>query len=150
LDQQASARLTPDQILADVTPDDRLALLFSERLYSGAGREADRRKFLLASLQRLPHDRGIRAPEPLQFEAWAWAALDGREMVRARMEAALSLEPENLAWRKEFIEWLLRWGRIDVAHDQSKIGLYYATDSKLAREILKRTADALARRESVR
>jgi O-antigen ligase len=142
----ASALLTPDQILDEVVPSGRLAFQFAERLYSDAGSALARRKFLQVATRRLPGDRDIGPGDRLQLEARAWAALDERDTARERMEKALALEPGNFAWRKDLIEWLLRWGRIDEAHEQAKLGIYYSPESKSAIEALDSTADAMARR----
>jgi O-antigen ligase len=152
----ASATLTPDRILDEVIPNGRLALRFAERLYpdpevdaGGKGKLA-RREFLREAARRLPDDRDVGPAERLQLEARAWAGLDEPGPAREKMEAALALEPGNFAWRKDLIDWLLRWGRIDEAHEQAKVGFYYAPDSKATREALEVTADAMARRASSR
>jgi tetratricopeptide (TPR) repeat protein len=150
----ASAALTPDQILDEVIPNGRLALQFADRLYpkadAGGGSKPARRKFLREAARRLPDDRDVGPAERLQLEAHAWAGLDEPGPAREKMEEALALEPGNFAWRKELIGWLLRWGRVDEAHEQAKVGFYYASDSKATREALEVTADAMARRASSR
>ena len=141
----ASILLTPDQILEDVVPDGQLALRFAERLYPDAESRPIRERFLRAAARRLPDDRDLEPAERLHLEARAWAGLDESGPAREKMEAALALEPRRDAWRRELIDWLLRWGRFDDAHAQARVWLYFAPDSKEASESLESTADALAR-----
>ena len=144
----ASETLTPDQILEELVPDGQLALRFADRLYPDPEVRSTRERFLRAAARRLPTDRDLDPAERLQLEARAWAALDEAELARERMEAALALEPRRDEWRRDLIDWLLRWQRFDDAHAQARVRLYFAPDSKAAKESLESTADALSRHGS--
>jgi hypothetical protein len=61
------------------------------------------------------------------------------------MEAALTLEPTQSAWRQEYIDWLLQWGRPDEAHTQALNAQYFSPDSQAIRAAVDRTAEVLAR-----
>ena len=142
----AANLLTPDQILNDVLPDGQTTFRFAERLYDDSASEPNRRKFLRAAARLLPHDRGLKPAERCQLEARIAAGLDERGPACERMKAALALQPENFAWRKDLIAWMVRWDQLEEAHQQAQIGLYYAPASQAALDSLEMTADALARR----
>ena len=61
------------------------------------------------------------------------------------MTAALVLEPTRVEWRNLLIDWLLAWGRPEVAHDVALVGLHYRPNDPAAHRALERTAEALAR-----
>jgi O-antigen ligase len=137
--------LAPDQILKQVVPDGRSTLWFAERLYGAPEQRAARDQFLETAVRRLPQDQNLSEADRLRLEAVAWFKLDNRYRARDRMEAALALEPRMLAWRKEFIERLLEWGKVEEAHTQALIGFHHSPKDPEARHLLERTAEALAR-----
>lgn len=142
----AAARVLPhERILERVVPRGRHALWFAERLYAAPEDRAIRDQFLRAAIERLPGDRDLAEAERLRFEARAWAELGDPGRARARMEAALALEPRHVEWRTELIEWLLAWGEFEAAHDQALVGLHFNPDVPAARRGLERATDALAR-----
>ncbi|MBV8078711.1 MAG: hypothetical protein JO284_20160 [Planctomycetaceae bacterium] len=61
------------------------------------------------------------------------------------MEAALALEPGRFEWRKQLIGWLPAWGDPQDAHGQALTGLQLSPGHPDVREVLERTAEALAR-----
>ena len=61
--------------------------------------------------------------------------LDQPGRARARMEAALVLEPRRAAWRKDLVVWLIARGALREAHDQAVIGLYLTPDQADARHL---------------
>ena len=48
------------------------------------------------------------------------------------MTAALVLEPNRVEWRNLLIDWLLAWGRPEVAHDAALVGLHYRPNDPCA------------------
>ena len=137
--------LTPQQILDEVVPSGRSTFLFAERLYSAPPDQTTQDSFFHAALDRLPEDRGLSEADRLSLEAQADAKLSNRDRARARMLAALALEPSRVEWRNLLIDWLLTWGRSAEAHDIAMVGLHYRPDDPTARQALERTDEALAR-----
>jgi hypothetical protein len=137
--------LFPDEILSDVIADGRNTILFADRLYARLEERQVRDRFYQAAVERLPLDEGITAAERLFLEAHALAGLERPAPARKQMEAALALEPAQSAWREEYILWLLRWGRPDLAHAQALTGQYFSPDSQAIREAVDHTAQELAR-----
>lgn len=145
----SSASLSPNQILTEVIPADRphLALLFADRLYTSSADRGHYELFLRWAAERLPTESVLLLAERLRLEAGARAGLGERKWARTRMTAALALEPGRFEWRKTFIEWLLKWGETQEAHNQALIGLQLSPGRLEARELLDRTAESLARGE---
>jgi len=137
--------LSPDEILSEVLADGRDTIRFADHLYAREEERLVRDRYFRAAVERLPVDQGITAAERLFLEAHALAGLDQPAQARKQMEAALVLEPAQSAWREEYIDWLLRWGRPDEAHAQALNGQYFSPDSKAIREAVDRTAEVLAR-----
>jgi O-antigen ligase len=141
---QAGPALAPEQLLERVIPDGRYALWFSDRLYAAPEARPTRDRFLRAALDRLPHDPGLPRADRLRYEAEALARLDEVEPARSRMAEALRLEPRRGEWRREFVDWLIGWGRPREAHDLALIGLHLAPGDPDARRAVERAAEALS------
>jgi tetratricopeptide (TPR) repeat protein len=141
----AAMVLSPDEILSEVVKDGRNTILFADRVYAREEERPVHERFFRAAIERLPVDQGITAGERLYFEAHALASLNQPARARKQMEAALAIQPAQSAWREEYIDWLLRWGRPDEAHAQAINGRYYSPDSMAIREAVDRTAEILAR-----
>jgi O-antigen ligase/tetratricopeptide (TPR) repeat protein len=137
--------LSADEILSDVLADGRSTIRFADHLYAREEERPARDRYFRAGVERLPVDQGITAAERLFLEAHALAGLEQPEQARKQMEAALTLEPTQSAWRQEYIDWLLRWGRPDEAHAQALSGQYFSPDSPAIRAAVDRTAEVLAR-----
>ena len=101
--------------------------------------------FFEVAIERFAVSREIITAEQLFLEAHALASLDQSVRAGKQMETALALEPAQAAWREEYIEWLLHWGRADEAHAQALKGRYFSPESKAIREAVDRTAEVLAR-----
>jgi O-antigen ligase len=144
----AGALLPPDQVLDRVVPSGHLAVLFAEALFAAPDRRAERDRFLRAAVERLPRDDDPPKAERLQIEGRAWALLGDNDRARDRMEAALALEPNRSAWRRELVEWLVAWGRPRDAHDQALIGISLSPGDPDAVKALDLAAEALARGDS--
>jgi O-antigen ligase/tetratricopeptide (TPR) repeat protein len=137
--------LSADEILSDVLADGRNTIRFADHLYAREEERPVRDRYLQAGVERLPVDQGITTAERLFLEAHALAGLNQPNQARKQMEAALALEPTQSAWREEYIDWLLRWGRPDEAHSQALSGQYFSPDSPAIRAAVERTAEVLAR-----
>jgi hypothetical protein len=137
--------LTPPDILSNVLSSGRDTMRFADRLYDRPEDRDVRDSFLLAAVDRLERDRRLTDGERLFLQGHALAVLDRPEPARKRIEAALSLQPDQSAWREEYIDWLLLWGRLDEAHAQALTGLYVSPDSASFRQAVDRTAEVLAR-----
>lgn len=142
---QARAFLTPEQVLEWVSPDGRFAVRFADRFYAEPGHRPDRDRFLEWAVARLPGDAGTSPADRLGWEAQALARLGRSAPAAERMRAALALEPRRAGWRKDLVEWLIGWGKLDEAHDQALLGLHFAPDDPDARRAAELAADALAR-----
>jgi len=137
--------LSPEEILRDVATNGFDAVRFADRLYPEAVQRPIRDRFFQVAIERFAASREIIAAEQLFLEAHALASLDQPVRARKQMETALALEPAQAAWREEYIEWLLRWGRADEAHAQALKGRYFSPNSQAIREAVDRTAEVLAR-----
>jgi O-antigen ligase/tetratricopeptide (TPR) repeat protein len=141
----AAMVLSTDEILSDLLADGRSTIRFADHLYAQEEERTVRERYFRAGVERLAGDQEITAAERLFLEAHALAGLDQPAQARKQMEAALTLEPTQSAWREEYIDWLLRWGRPDEAHAQALNGQYFSPNSPTIRAAVDRTAEALAR-----
>jgi hypothetical protein len=141
----AVAGLPPERVLEEVAVRGRTAVLFAEHLYGGPDQRGIRDRFLRAGIARLPQDPDLTPAQRLRFEALAWARLDDPDQAIARMTAALAREPTNLAWRQEFVNWLIGWGRWDEARRQALAWRFHAPDQPQVTEALARIAEGQAR-----
>jgi tetratricopeptide (TPR) repeat protein len=137
--------LSSDEILKEVATEGGDAIRFADRLYPAAHDRAVRNRFLEVAIERFTVSREVITAKELFLEAHALARLDHSERAAKQMEAALELEPAQAAWREEYIEWLLRWGRAEEAHAQALKGRYFSPESKSIREAVDRTAQVLAK-----
>jgi hypothetical protein len=137
--------LPPDLILARVVPNGRFAILFGDYLYSAPENRAIRERFVREGLRRLPSDQGLSPAAKLHLEARAWAALGDRTQARDRMDAALMRAPRMIEWRKELVEWLIRWGQLEDARGQALIGVALTPDRPEAKQAMELANEALAR-----
>jgi tetratricopeptide (TPR) repeat protein len=137
--------LSPDEILGNVVLDGRSAVLFAGRLYASDQDRPVRARFYQNALERKFTDENLTDAESLFLQASALAGLDQSDQARERVDAALALDPYQLAWREEYINWLVRWGRLGDAHTQALNGLYFFPESSNIRAALERTAEELAR-----
>jgi O-antigen ligase len=137
--------LTPDDILNEVTSNGCDAIRFADRLYPEASERPVRNRFFQEAIERFAVSREIMTAEQLFLEAHALAGLDQSVRAGNQMATALAREPTQAAWREEYIEWLLHWGRADEAHAQALSGRYFSPESKAIREAVDRTAEVLAR-----
>lgn len=142
--------LKPDQILGEVIPSGRLAILFAERYYGlpeddydHPDDERDREAYAREGLRRLPTDLKLSQGERLELEALALALLDDRTQARDRMTKALVLEPRQYLWRIQFVEWLLEWGDFEEAHSQAVICAALSPPNSEVNRILRLAARAL-------
>ncbi|MDR3639342.1 MAG: O-antigen ligase family protein [Isosphaeraceae bacterium] len=140
----ANAFLPPGRILAEVVPDGPLAVRFAQRLYPTPSGAAARRLFAEEALRRLGRDKARPEAQRLEFGAEAHLLLGQRDKARARMLAALALEPARCDWRKTLVEWLIAWGRLDEAHAQARLAVSLAPADPDARAALELAAEALA------
>lgn len=141
----AASSLPPERILSEVVPDGRYAVLFAERLYQAPESRTIRERFLHEALRRLPNDRKISPAARRHLEARAWRGLDDQQRAAEAMEQALVRKPRDAAWRKEYVEWLIAWGKFEDAHGQALIGLGLSPDRPEARQAMELANDALAR-----
>jgi O-antigen ligase/tetratricopeptide (TPR) repeat protein len=147
----SAAVFSPDEILAEVAVDGSSAIQFADRLFRDddtAERKILRRQYFQTGLERFARDRDPDSGERLFLEAHALANLEQPDRATKLMEAALTLEPGQSGWRAEYIEWLMKWGRIDEAHAQALSGKYFSPESPTIREALVRTAEALAQEDA--
>jgi tetratricopeptide (TPR) repeat protein len=136
--------LSSDEILRDVATDGGDAIRFADRLYPAAHQRPIRNRFLEVAIERFATRRPMITAEQLFLEAHALASLNQPERARKEMESALAMEPAQAAWREEYIEWLLHWGRADEAYAQALSGRYFSPQSKAIRDAVDRTARVLA------
>ena len=137
--------LSSDEILTEVATDGGDAIRFADRLYPDADERPVRDRFFQVAIERFAESRETITAEQLFLEAHALASLDQSVRAGKQMEAALALEPARAAWREEYIEWLLHWGRADEAHAQALKGRYFSPESQAIRDAVDRTAEVLAR-----
>jgi O-antigen ligase/tetratricopeptide (TPR) repeat protein len=140
--------LSSDEILTEVATDGGDAIRFADRLYPKAHERTVRNRFLEVAIERFAVSREVITADQLFLEAHALASLNQSVRAGKQMESALALKPSQAAWREEYIEWLLRWGRADEAHAQALKGQYFSPESKAIREAVDRTAQVLARGNS--
>jgi hypothetical protein len=144
---EASLFFTPEQIFSQIVPSGRFAVLFAGYLYPTPGDRATRDEFLCAALRRLPSDQALSPAERAYWEARAWALIGDRDRAGSRMQEALALEPRQASWRRELVEWYIRWNRPREAHEQALIGLQMAPTDRESKRAWELSVDAVARGE---
>jgi O-antigen ligase len=147
--EQASLFFSPEQIFSRIVPSGRLAVLFAAYLHPSPADRPGRDHFLRAAIERLPSDETLGPPERAYWEARAWELIGDREQAASRMLAALGLEPNQATWRTELVEWYLRWGRPQEAHEQALIGMHLTPTEQESKRAWEMTVDALARSDQV-
>jgi hypothetical protein len=100
---------------------------------------------LQSAIQRLPSDESLGPPERVYWEARAWELMGNHDRAESQMLAALALEPRHAAWRKELVEWYIRWSRPQEAHEQALIGMQLTPSDPESKRAWELTVDALAR-----
>jgi hypothetical protein len=70
-----------------------------------------------------------------------------RERAETRMLAALALDPRHAAWRRELVEWYVRWNRPRESHEQALIGMQLTPSDPESKRAWELTVDTLARGE---
>jgi hypothetical protein len=144
---EASLVFAPEQIFSEIVPSGRLAVLIAGYLYASPANRASRDQFLRAAIERLPSDPTLSPAERAYWEARAWELIGNRDQAGSRMLEALALEPGRALWRRELVEWYLRWSRPRDAHEQALIGLQMAPTDLDSHHAWELSVDALARAE---
>ena len=124
----AATFLTPEQILSEVVPSGRYAVLFAERLYQAPEDRAVRERFLREGLRRLPADRAISEAARSTWRRGPGAGSGSRRPPRPWSRPCAT---RNAPWRKELVEWLIAWDKYEDAHGQALIGV--ALDARSSR-----------------
>jgi hypothetical protein len=142
---EASLLFSPEQIFTQIVPSGRVAVLFAAYLYSAPDERATRDQFLRDALRRLPSDEESTPAERAYWEARAWELIGDRDRARYRMLEALSLEPLRASWRRELVEWYIRWSLPQEAHQQALIGLQMTPTDPESKRAWELSVDAVAR-----
>jgi tetratricopeptide (TPR) repeat protein len=140
----SQAFLSSEEILQDVAAGGGDAIRFADRLYREANDRAVRDRFLEVAIERLSARPDLITAEEVFLTGHALAKLNQSARAGKEMERALAQVPGQAAWREEYIEWLLRWGRPEEAHSQALKGRYFSPESKAISEAVDRTAQVLA------
>jgi O-antigen ligase/tetratricopeptide (TPR) repeat protein len=142
----AASILNPDQLLQMLEPvGAKHILLFADRLYGSFFSTSTRLKFLNAALERIPSDATLGQAERLWYEGKARAGLGQHDVAKKRMSEALNIDPQQKAWRLEYMEVLVRWGDQQEAYRQASVGArLYPKDGRFER-VMKQSLDALLR-----
>ncbi len=142
----AAAVLPPGKILGQVLPrGGRHALYFADKLYAAPEDREERDRFLRAAIERMPGDIDLPPIDRLWLESQARAKLGDRDRARGQMGKALAANPLRVAWRSQFVRWLIEWREWDEAHEQALIGTRLSPDDPELQRALEATVDAIAR-----
>lgn len=143
----AGPRLDVETLVSAVIPADRgsLALQFADRLFSDPAERPAHERLLRVAAETSKLDTSLSPAGRMHAEAVARHGLGERKASRARLEAALVLDPGQAEWREKLVTWLLASGEALEAHNQALIGLRLSPDRPEARDCLERAVEALAR-----
>jgi tetratricopeptide (TPR) repeat protein len=113
---QSAGRLTPQEVLGRVLPDDPgLLAKAASHLYPGPEQAAERRPFLERALVLLEQRPGPVQAQDLHTRAVLHTSLGQPAEALATYRAALRREPQQADWRYEFAQLLFQQGYVQAA-----------------------------------
>ena len=121
---QSAGRLTPQEVLGRVLPDDPgLLAKAASHLYPRPEQVAERRPFLERALALLEQRPGPLQAQDLHTKAVIHTSLGQPAEALATYRAALRREPRQADWRCEFAQLLYQQGHVQEAEDEVLIVL---------------------------